>query len=219
MTDAPSLKKPLLFWLVTIVALHVFNRLGHAPGLGEYMAFFSAAVLLYPPILFSGKGKIGYLQFDFKKVLSDLKLLLIVCVLVFPALAGLNHFYQDMVFGRSFAGLSDDAAWVIYLLNQVVLVALPEEVFFRGYLEDAFEKRFPTARKIWGAPFGKASVINALVFAFSHSLITFQWWHFSIFFPALLFGWLRRKTGTIWIPTLFHALANLFSYFVALSYR
>ncbi|MFH1357919.1 MAG: CPBP family glutamic-type intramembrane protease, partial [bacterium] len=45
-----------------------------------------------------------------------------------------------------------------------------------------------------------------------------QWWHGFIFFPALIFGWLKQKTKTIWAGTLFHAACNLFAYWVALHY-
>jgi membrane protease YdiL (CAAX protease family) len=38
-----------------------------------------------------------------------------------------------------------------------------------------------------------------------------------VFFPALLFGWLRERTGTIVGSTLFHAACNILSRVVAAS--
>ena len=34
-------------------------------------------------------------------------------------------------------------------------------------------------------------------------------WRLGVFFPALIFGWLRERTGTIVPGTIFHALSNL----------
>jgi membrane protease YdiL (CAAX protease family) len=39
-----------------------------------------------------------------------------------------------------------------------------------------------------------------------------------VFFPALLFGWLRARTGGIGAPVVFHALCNLFADYLAKSY-
>ena len=38
--------------------------------------------------------------------------------------------------------------------------------------------------------------------------MTAQWWQPFILFPALLFGWLRSRTGTVLAGALFHAWAN-----------
>ena len=40
----------------------------------------------------------------------------------------------------------------------------------------------------------------------------------AVFFPALLFGWLRARTGGIGASVVFHALCNLFSATLARGY-
>jgi membrane protease YdiL (CAAX protease family) len=40
----------------------------------------------------------------------------------------------------------------------------------------------------------------------------------SVFFPSLLFGWLRARTGGIGASVFFHALCNLFAAYLARSY-
>ncbi|HPQ81946.1 MAG TPA: CPBP family glutamic-type intramembrane protease, partial [bacterium] len=42
--------------------------------------------------------------------------------------------------------------------------------------------------------------------------------HFSIFFPALVFGYLRERTGSITAPALFHAASNILMDWIARSY-
>ena len=175
---------------------------------------------MYTPILLAwqSREKLAYLEARWSDVFRDFQWLLGICLLVFPPFLLANHFYQQYFFGKTFTHF----AWAgvpLYFLNQVILVALPEEIFFRGYLETKLTQVFAPKFKIWGAPFGWGVILSALVFAFSHSLIHFQWWHFSIFFPALLFSWFRQKTGTVWMGVLFHALCNLASYLISLNYH
>ena len=83
--------------------------------------------------------------------------------------------------------------------HHLLLVALPEEVFFRGYLYDAFE----------GA--GREPVVPvALLFALGHFVIAPSPFRLLTFFPALLLGWGRRRSGNVYVPTALHFLYNLF---------
>jgi hypothetical protein len=91
-----------------------------------------------------------------------------------------------------------------FFLRQAILVALPEEVFFRGYLYDAFEE------KGW-----EPVTASSLLFAAGHLAIHASAYRALTFFPALLFGWGRKKSGTIHVPVLLHLLFNLFPYLQA----
>ena len=86
-----------------------------------------------------------------------------------------------------------------FLMRQAFLVALPEEVFFRGYLYDAFEE------KGW-----EPIIPSSLLFAAGHLVIHASLFRALTFFPALLFGWGRKKSGNIYVPVLLHLLFNLF---------
>ena len=80
-----------------------------------------------------------------------------------------------------------------------LLVALPEEVFFRGYLYDAFEEA------------GRDPVLPvALLFAIGHFVIAPSPFRLLTFFPALLLGWGRKRSGNVYVPTGLHFLYNLF---------
>ena len=39
--------------------------------------------------------------------------------------------------------------------------------------------------------------------------MTLQPWRLATFFPGLLFGWLRARTGNVVAPAVAHALSNL----------
>jgi membrane protease YdiL (CAAX protease family) len=96
-------------------------------------------------------------------------------------------------------------------ITQVLVVALPEEIFFRGYLMSRLEERWPSRRRLWGAPVGWSLVVSSLLFGLGHFLVDFQPGRLAVFFPALVFGWMRQRTGSLAPATLFHALCNLFS--------
>ncbi|EDM75125.1 CAAX amino terminal protease family protein [Plesiocystis pacifica SIR-1] len=88
-------------------------------------------------------------------------------------------------------------------------VALPEEVFHRGYLMSALEQRFPPKREVLGVPFGWAAVISSALFALGHLVTVANTARLGTFFPALVFAWLWRRSDSLWAPALFHVASNL----------
>ena len=104
--------------------------------------------------------------------------------------------------------------WVV---DQLFVVALPEEFFYRGYLQARLRDAWPQGRRVLGGRLGRAFWVTALLFALGH-LAIFQVWRLSVFFPALLFGWMRERTGTILGAALFHAACNLYVRFLEVSF-
>ena len=95
--------------------------------------------------------------------------------------------------------------WVV---DQLFVVALPEEFFYRGFMQTRLRDAWPQGKVVFGARLGPAFWLTALLFALGH-LAVFQFWRLGVFFPALLFGWMREHSGTVVGSTLFHASANL----------
>jgi membrane protease YdiL (CAAX protease family) len=87
--------------------------------------------------------------------------------------------------------------------RQGLIAALPEEVFFRGYLYDAFEE------KGW-----EPVLCSSALFAAGHLLIHPSWYRALTLFPGLLLGWGRKFTGNIYVPVLLHLLFNMLPYFL-----
>jgi len=95
-------------------------------------------------------------------------------------------------------------------LVQVLVVALPEELFYRGWMQTSWARAAPERGvRVLGARLGAGFLWTQLLFAAGH-LVVLQPWRLGTFFPALLFGWLRERTGSIAVPVLVHALSNLF---------
>lgn len=97
------------------------------------------------------------------------------------------------------------------IAGQLVVIALPEEAFFRGYLQTSLDRAWPPRFRVLGANVGVGLLVSAAIFAVGHVLTIRHPARLAVFFPALLFGWLRSRTGGIGASVLFHASCNIFS--------
>lgn len=104
------------------------------------------------------------------------------------------------------------------VLGQLLLIALPEEAFYRGYLQTSLDDAWPWRAPILGARVGPALLVTSLVFAIGHVVTIPAPARLAVFFPALLFGWLRARTGGIGAGVAFHALCNVFSELLGRGY-
>lgn len=114
---------------------------------------------------------------------------------------------------------------VIWALTHLVLVALPEEYFYRGYLQTRLDDLFGDTEADEPTTFlgfSRANWATSGLFAIGHVLIpvggTFSVGRAAVFFPSLLFGWLKERTGSIIAPTIFHAGANMMVLVAAVHY-
>jgi membrane protease YdiL (CAAX protease family) len=110
--------------------------------------------------------------------------------------------------------------WWDIVLGQLLVVALPEEAFYRGYLQTALERGWASRRwRILGAELGRGSLVCAAIFALGHYLALPHPNRLAVFFPALVFAWLRARTGGIGAALGFHALCNLLTDTLARGYH
>ena len=95
-------------------------------------------------------------------------------------------------------------------LVQLLVVALPEEMFYRGFMQTAWRRNAPERGvTVLGARLGHGFLATQALFAVGH-LVVLEPWRLATFFPGLLFGWLRERTGDVAAPVVLHALSNLF---------
>lgn len=87
--------------------------------------------------------------------------------------------------------------WIF--LQQLMFTALAEEAYFRGVLQPALKER-------WG-PWA-AIGLGAVAFALAHAVFDASPARLIVFGPALIFGYLRERSDSLWPPVLFHALCN-----------
>ena len=97
------------------------------------------------------------------------------------------------------------------IAGQLVVIALPEEAFFRGYLQTSLDRAWPPRWRIFGADLGPGWLVASAIFAIGHLLTIRHPARLAVFFPALVFGWMRSRTGGVGASVLFHASCNIFS--------
>ena len=98
----------------------------------------------------------------------------------------------------------------LFALVQLLVVALPEELFYRGWMQTTWAASAPGRRvRVLGASLGAGFLWTQLLFALGH-LVVLQVWRLGTFFPGLLFGWVRERTGDVAAAVFVHALANVF---------
>jgi membrane protease YdiL (CAAX protease family) len=130
------------------------------------------------------------------------------------------------------------------LLTQVLGIAMPEEMFYRGYAQTAIDDAGKWRVRLLGADVGAGLILASIVFALGHVATTGQPARLSVFFPSLVFGWLRaprvgwgarspemnsaprggwgarapEEQGGIGASVAFHAACNIFSAFLTDAY-
>ena len=98
------------------------------------------------------------------------------------------------------------AEWCVV---QWLVVGLPEELFFRGFLLDRLERRFPPRRRIAGGGVGLALLLSAVAFALIHLPKEGDPRALATFVPGLVLGWMRSATGSIVASTAAHGSFNI----------
>lgn len=97
-----------------------------------------------------------------------------------------------------------------FVLSQFVLVGLPEEALFRGYVQTRLGDHFVAARRVLGVELSvPAWILQAVLFAIVHLATEPSVEKLAVFFPGLLFGWLRARRGGIGAAIVFHAASNI----------
>ncbi len=184
--------------------------------LSEYYAVIIAALLLYLP---------SWMRIDsvhcgavMRPIGRHVAIALLMAILVLPpftiGFVGWTEWVCSQPLLRPLAaGCRGGSLWAqahFRLPNEFValcgyhllVAALPEEFYFRGFVQGRLAEwlRSPSA----------AIVLASALFALCHWIVQGNPATLAVFFPGLLFGLLRARTGSILPGTLFHALCNIY---------
>ena len=192
-------KTPLAFYVLVIVV--IFLSTIFLPS--NYVVSIAAMLMLLPILL---KGDIGLFKHDKKGVLLGLGVSAVLLT-IYAAVIYVYGLYSGQ-------RLIVNSLPVAFILTQLLLVALPEEVFFRGYLQNKLGNNI------------KGVIIVSLLFAVGHFITLCLGGGHNIaicsqailtFFPSLVMGYLYFKTKTLWASIIFHFFANIVHIAIALS--
>ena len=192
--------------VVGLVRLDALLSLG-----GALHALVGLVFLLLPILVLDRRGK-PYARYGVRigRPLGDLLWVLGAMAIAFAPIAIFGPWFWGV------AGKSFSFAWPIgypgVAITHLVVVAGPEELFFRGYLMGRLDDLFGARGRfrLLGAEVGPSLFVQAALFAIGHFAVDLAPHKLLVFFPALVFGWLRARRGTIVAPILFHAASNVF---------
>lgn len=95
-------------------------------------------------------------------------------------------------------------------LSTLVLIALVypvlEEYVFRGGIQSALYSRSSLSRSIAGV--SAANLLTSITFAVIHLFNQPPIWATLVFFPSLVFGWMRDRYGHIGPSVVLHVVYN-----------
>jgi membrane protease YdiL (CAAX protease family) len=101
---------------------------------------------------------------------------------------------------QSYSSAAADGILPAMLFAAIVVAPAGEEVLFRGFLYRGFAR---TEREVW-----PAILVISLLWAALH--IQYDWTGvLQIFVIGLFLGWVRWRSGSLWLTFLLHALFNL----------
>lgn len=186
----------------------------------EYAYSIILAGMVYLPVLRADARLIPLSAYGLstRRFLRDTAWTLPILLVVFPLFALGNHLVQSELFLRRFAFAWPQGSLAYLILEQVGFIALPEEIFYRGWMQSVLARRWPARLRLFGADFGLAVWLTSLLFAIGHLASIPAPFRLAVFFPSLLFGWLRNRFDSLWPAILTHGLANVLQAVLIASY-
>lgn len=149
-------------------------------------------------------------------LLRELGVALLVSALVFPPFVVLFKLWHQSPHPFSW---HPPEAPLDFVLTHLVAIALPEEALFRGYFQTRLEDLWPARVRFLGAQLSPGALAcQAALFALLHFLVGFSPARLAVFFPGLLFGYLRARRGGIGAAIWFHAFCNVLAEILSRGY-
>jgi uncharacterized protein len=202
------------------------------PAIGHLGSALVAVTLLYAPVVVAWRRHEDLIDYGFRvePVGRGVRLGVGYVLLVFPIFAiGYFAFYEVVCSPawkelrelapigacKAYKGLTGlhaprlDLDFWQFVAVQIIVVALPEELFFRGCLHGLLEKRFPPSQRRVGGGVGLALLLSSAAFAVIHLPKDGDPRALATFFPGLVFGWMRSSTSSILAPVIAHASSNV----------
>lgn len=208
---APSkawLEVTLVFGLV-IGICKALDSLRSVSFIAQTLPVWAAALFLYVPLFLLSRTGTRPEQWGItvRRLFLSVNLSLLFSLLFLPGFVLLYWLYRHLWLQGPFS-VRFPPDWLLLLGYHLLCVALPEEVFYRGYIQSRLNEAFPRRIHLLSAPVGFGWLYTCFLFALGHYVISLRPESLATFLPGLLFGWLRERTGSIVASTVFHALCN-----------
>ncbi len=159
---------------------------------------------------------------DFAGIAQELRVLARVCLIVFIPYIFLYWAYFELRALATGEVLAISLNWppqfLYEIIIQIFVVALPEELFYRGFLQSALLKKWPKHKLTLGFPLGFAIILTNIIFACGHWIGVWDTARLLTFFPGLIFSYLAYKNKSLFSAILFHAACNILGHILYASF-
>lgn len=213
-----NVRDVVIVYVIALVLLKIFYELRKVWFFGNILWLIVPLVFFLVPyfaLRWRGESFAAYgvslpekIKEAFLEARPALRLALLAALITFPPFTFLFWIWSKFI---HFGGIMKmtPMAWVSIVIFQFFYVALPEELFYRGYILGKLNKVLPPVLPVLKVRVGFGVPVTAVLFAFGHFLINLSPTRLGVFFPALIFGWMREKTGGILASAIYHALCNV----------
>jgi membrane protease YdiL (CAAX protease family) len=206
-----SILKEIIF--ITVVSIGLIWCLQNSFHNNEAWSTLTTPVVLVsaaiiPTIL--RKKDLSQIGFQIGQPKEMLLTLLSTCLVVFSALFCGILLLKYCKVPLPLRPIIPEKGWPLWILYQFAYVAVPEELFFRGYLQSnvTYLLSKVSGKKLEFLNYS-GIIICAMVFAAFHVVLQGKIISVLTFFPGLIMGWLFYRTKSLFAPILFHGLANI----------
>ncbi len=225
----------LRVWRIALFVTLAIGFAKHLPLAIGLAGLAAAAAQLIIPLRYALKSKDGDdgIGYSFDGLGRDLPVIVGVIVVTFLPFWFLHDWWWTALgvsdgSGSQLAIPSGDAAlWLstqfnadpafiaILSLTELIAihllgVALPEELFYRGFLQPKLCRSFADQPLAFGFAWNHGIALAAALFAMAHFLGEYNPARLGPFLPALLLGLLRRRSGSIAGAVVLHAAFNVY---------
>jgi membrane protease YdiL (CAAX protease family) len=216
---------PVLWLLLRGQALQVYGI-----SLRNRRADWNAAMTAYLPLAL-GAAPLGFL--DYRSWLGALVLSAVQIGVLFWVARRLSGkpdvrggywmlLISSLVLGgySFWRGLFPGVGFALLAVFTYMSVGFGEEILYRGFMQTRLDQAFGRPYRFYGVSWGWGLILTSLIFGLTHTGIlrliflpivqgevALSWpWGMWTFFGGLVFGWVRRKTGSIVAPAFLHGL-------------
>ncbi len=180
---------PIIVYVLVIILIVLMRIL--IPG--DYAFSFAAILMFSIPFILRSEMK-GF-RWDAKGFLTGLVVSFVILILyVILILVFTDHTINTSRITSSL------------IIVQLFFISIPEEVFFRGYLQEKLGHNLKSVVVV-SFLFALGHFFTICLLGGFHGLVCAQ--NFLTFFPSIVMGYLYLKTGTLWGSIIFHFLSNI----------
>ncbi len=197
--------------LVTIAAILAIRLLAIS-SISIAAWFVSPGILIATALIPTAirRAKVPKIGLNIRQIGPTLLVVCRTCVVVFPALYAGLWLLKSFGLGLPLQPVQPkEQGWISWLFYQFMYVAVAEEVFFRGYVQNNILRLTKPGKddksRLWK---WLSIVLSAACFTIAHIIIQGRIILVLTFLPGLILGWLFIRTRSLLAPILFHGLAN-----------